>query len=178
MSDTQYFFVKWTKDSEFEPACKDNHGWLALGLGMDSKAVPKNPWEVGPRILPPTPSEPAAPAGELAWIRLVQAHLNAVMPSIETDQDAATAIERAGKRIVALEREAEERAKDTARLDWREAHPRHGFGLNDDGTWNSGYGTSHATYRGALDAAMQPPQQDAAIEPPQAEGTAEGSAKR
>jgi hypothetical protein len=44
---------------------------------------------------------------------------------------------------------------DTALLDWREAHPNHGFGLYADGKWADGRGGSHDTYRAALSAAMK-----------------------
>lgn len=45
-------------------------------------------------------------------------------------------------------------AQDTARLDWREANPKHSFGLYSDGQWADGFGGSHSTYRAAIDAAM------------------------
>lgn len=51
--------------------------------------------------------------------------------------------------------EAEAQAKDTERLDWREAHPNHGFGLYADGMWTDASGWSHKTYREAIDAAMK-----------------------
>jgi hypothetical protein len=48
--------------------------------------------------------------------------------------------------------------EDTGRLNWREAHPRRGFGLNADGTWavdGLGMGRAFKTYREAIDAAMR-----------------------
>lgn len=58
----------------------------------------------------------------------------------------------AGRELLA---ELEKGRADTARLDWREAHPKHGFGLYFDEEWADGYGGSHKTYRDAVDAAMK-----------------------
>ena len=57
--------------------------------------------------------------------------------------------------IAEVAAELRERRVDGARLDWRESHPKHGFGLYADSEWADGRGGSHKTYREAIDAAMQ-----------------------
>lgn len=56
--------------------------------------------------------------------------------------------------LAALRVRLEAHEKDTARLDWRESHKGHSFGMYADGEWADGCGGSHATYREAIDAAM------------------------
>ncbi len=74
--------------------------------------------------------------------------------ALESRLDVMVKLAVAQKEInEALESQLADARKDTERLDWREAHPKNGFGLYSDGTWADGKGGSHTTYRDAIDAA-------------------------
>lgn len=77
------------------------------------------------------------------------AELETERDTVIRERDEARALQINYEHATKLER------ADTKRLDWREAHPHHGFGLYADGEWADGLGGSHKTYRSALDAAMQ-----------------------
>lgn len=55
--------------------------------------------------------------------------------------------------VSALLDEIERLRIDEERVDWRETHPNHGFGLYSNGQWADGKGGKFATYREAIDSA-------------------------
>lgn len=102
-------------------------------------------------------------AGQLARIDLPDALAEIERLKDElvfTQQAVRSAVEsvngQADEEVAALKSENALLLKDKERLDWREAHAMHGFGLYSDGEWADGKGGSHKTYRAAIDAAKEP----------------------